>query len=204
MTAEEIEARMTFIIEQHATLVEADVRFNRQIASLIESDARIAVKIEELADADARVGAKIEELADADARLGVKIEELAAFDARLGTKIEELAEADARLGAKIEELAASDARLGVKIDALVDIQAKSDLRLSRVEAALRTVVGTLTIIDGRMDDWERMRRDSDARMDALTAKLQELAESQKKTEERLNVFIDVLERYIREGRNGKP
>lgn len=90
-------------------------------------------------------------------------------------------------------------RLSVKIDALADMQAQSEIRLSRVEESFVLLVQVARITDERLDTLSQKMEiltEAQARTDNRMA---ELAEAQIHTEERLNALINVVDRYISRG-----
>ena len=95
----------------------------------------------------------------------------------------------------IEFLIEQQAGLTLKIDKLVDSQAmferqmeKTEPRLSRLEDAFVMLVQVV--------------RNTDERVDTLGERMEALAQAQMHTDERLTVLINIVERYIAEGRNG--
>ncbi|MCI0487244.1 MAG: hypothetical protein L0229_11665 [Blastocatellia bacterium] len=83
-----------------------------------------------------------------------------------------------------------------KIDILADFQAGAEARISRLEEAFAMLVQLARIADERIDT-------TDEKVEALNEKFDAMMEAHKNTEERLNAFIAVLERYMAERRNGK-
>ncbi len=88
-------------------------------------------------------------------------------------------------------------RIENSIRALEESQTKSDARISRLEGA---IVGIVNVLDRVTIAQER----TDAQMKELTIKVDAIAQAQAQTDERLNALINTVERYISEGRNGKP
>src|SRR2546430_6743954 len=74
---------------------------------------------------------------------------------------------------------------------------KAESRISRLGGA---VVGVVNLIDRLTNAQER----TDASVNELAIRMNELADSQKRTDDRLNILINSVERYISEARNGKP
>jgi hypothetical protein len=61
-------------------------------------------------------------------------------------------------------------------------------------------VGVVNLIDRLTKTQER----TEASISELATRMNELADSQKRTDDRINVLINSVERYISEGRNGQP
>ena len=80
-------------------------------------------------------------------------------------------------------------RVEESIRELKEAQANADKRIENLESAF---VGLFNIV---METAKAQKE--------LTEKVDKLAEAQAQTEERLNIFITTVERYISEGRNGK-
>ena len=83
-----------------------------------------------------------------------------------------------------------------KVDIPADFQAGAEARISRLEEAFAMLVQLAKIADERIDTL-------DEKFEAMTDNFNALTDAQKNTEERLNSFIAILERYIAEGRKGK-
>jgi predicted nucleic acid-binding Zn-ribbon protein len=79
-------------------------------------------------------------------------------------------------------------RLSEKVDKLTEVQAQNESRTKQLEESFLVLVQLATNMDERMDT-------ADERMHALT-------EAQRQTDERLSAFINAVERYISERRNG--
>ena len=103
----------------------------------------------------------------------------------MNRKMEFIIEQQAQFVADIQELHANQKRIQTA-------QEEMNVKHNHLTEALTTVVGMV----GRL---------SQGQEEEIKTELIELATAQKRTDERLNIFIDVLERYISEGRNGhKP
>lgn len=76
------------------------------------------------------------------------------------------------------------------MELLREAQAKGESRISRLEGAFVTLFNTVSKMSDTVGELSKSQRN--------------LIESQARTDERLNSLINVVERYISEGRNGKP
>ncbi len=78
---------------------------------------------------------------------------------------------------------------------------------SRLTDAMTTVVGLVGKIaeaqDRMAQEQERMAKEMAESQKRTDEKFAELATAQAETDERLNIFINVVERYINERRNGQ-
>jgi hypothetical protein len=117
-------------------------------------------------------------------------------DEELQRKIEFIIEQQAQFTGDMQLLKESQVRLTAKVDTLTEIQANSETRLGRVEDSFVLLVQMAKLTDERLDILTN-------KTDTLSEKMEALAEAQRHTDERLNTFIEILERYISEGRNGK-
>jgi predicted KAP-like P-loop ATPase len=90
-------------------------------------------------------------------------------------RIEFIIEQQAQFSADIQQLKETQIRAQEQIDTLREAQVQAEARASRVEEAIIRLVNVV----------------------------ERLADAQTQTDERLNVFINVVERYMSEGRNGK-
>ncbi len=88
-------------------------------------------------------------------------------------------------------------RIENSIRALEESQTKSDARISRLEGAIIGIVNVLDRITIAQEELAEAQKRTDA-------KVSKLIEAQAQTDERLNALINTVERYISEGRNGKP
>jgi hypothetical protein len=90
-------------------------------------------------------------------------------------RIEFIIEQQAQFSVDIQQLKETQIRAQEQIDTLREAQVQAEVRASRVEEAIIRLVNVV----------------------------ERLADAQTQTDERLNVFINVVERYMSEGRNGK-
>ena len=96
---------------------------------------------------------------------------------------------DEEMRRRMEFIIEQQAQFAVNIEQLREAQRDSEARLGRLGGA---VVAVVDIVGRLTQGLERTDRNV-----AL------LAEAQLRTDERLNAFITVVERYISRGRNGK-
>ena len=76
------------------------------------------------------------------------------------------------------------------MELLREVQAKGESRIPRLEGAFVTLYNTVSKLSDTVGEMSQSQRN--------------LIESQSRTDERLNSLINVVERYISKGRNGKP
>ena len=89
------------------------------------------------------------------------------------------------------------ARASVKIDALADVQKNAEDRWSHTEESIRALLSIAEI-------HEREITTVGQGLERLTKEILKLGETTQATDDRLNVLINIVERHISEGRNGKP
>jgi hypothetical protein len=178
------------LVESHALLVQMVRNHEERLDDLNASHNR-------LIENDERLGARLVEIAEgqreSDERLGAGIEEMRA----------EAAERTKRLDARFEEVFGMHVQLmerasntDYRLDRLELARAENDEHWGRFTEAQALLVQMIRNHDERLD----MSVESDER---LTAKFAEMLDTHRHTEERLDAFITVLERYISEDRNGK-
>ncbi len=83
------------------------------------------------------------------------------------------------------------------MELLREVQAKGESRISRLEGALVTLFNTVSKMSDTVGDLS-------GSVGELSKAHMELTAAQARTDELLNTLINVVERYISEGRNGKP
>lgn len=103
---------------------------------------------------------------------------------------------------KVEFILEQQARFAVKVDTLADIHANSETRLARLEESFALLVQMAKLTDERQDAADRQITRLAEKVNTLVEKMEELAETQKNSDERLNTLIGIFERYISEGRDG--
>ena len=97
---------------------------------------------------------------------------------------------------KVEFIVNQQAQFSADIQHLKELHAQSEARMTRIE---ETILVLHQDTDARIN---AMAEDTNAKFAALVDSHMRLLESQTRTDERLNSFINVVERYISEGRNG--
>ncbi len=101
---------------------------------------------------------------------------------------------EARSSAKIDAL-------GEKVEALADVQKGADERWTRTEEGIRALLSIAEIHEREIANLGQTMNDNSRKTDERIAAL---SENGRATDERLNALINVVERQISEGRNGKP
>jgi hypothetical protein len=97
---------------------------------------------------------------------------------------------------KMEFIVNQQAQFTVDIQQLRESQGKLTDAVIGVVGIVGKLAERVDGLAGRMEEIAEAQKHTDAT-------LAELAEAQAETDERLNVFINVVERYISEGRNGR-
>ena len=87
---------------------------------------------------------------------------------------------------KIEFIIGQQAQFSVGIKRLKELHTQAESRMTRMENII-----------------VKLYKDTDAKFNALIDSQMRLVESQGRTDERLNAFVNVVERYISGGRDGK-
>jgi chromosome segregation ATPase len=122
---------------------------------------------------------------------------------------------------KVEFIVSQQAQFSADIQQLKELHAQAEARMTRME---RIIVGLHEDTDARFNAlaedtnakfsalvdsqmrldarFNALAEDTNAKFNALVDSQVRLNESQARTDERLNSFINVVERYISEGRNG--
>ncbi len=93
-----------------------------------------------------------------------------------------------------------------KVEFIVNQQAQFSADIQHLKELNAQAIERMTQADVRMTRMEgiilAVHEDTNAKFAALVDSHMRLLESQTRTDERLNSFINVVERYISEGRNG--
>ncbi len=107
----------------------------------------------------------------------------------------------------------NDDKIKKQMEFILNQQAQHDANIGRLEeknAQLQDIVGRLAIttaaglaalVEAQLKTEENISTLTE-RTGSLTEKMTALAEAQAQTDDRLNTFINVVERQISEGRNG--
>ena len=98
---------------------------------------------------------------------------------------------------KMEFIVEHQAQFAVNIQKLEEMHSRAAERTGELEGAIVTIVNLV----GKLAEGQERLAEGEARADA---RLAELADSQKRTDERLNAFIVLVERYITNGRGDHP
>jgi hypothetical protein len=108
--------------------------------------------------------------------------------------MEFIVEQEARTSAKLNALAQSQAEAKKEAD---ERWARADERWARTEESIRTLLSIAKI-------HEREIGGLGEQIGGLSEQIASLTEAGRATDERLNVLINIVDRHISEGRNGKP
>ncbi len=104
----------------------------------------------------------------------------------------------------MEFIVEQQAKSSAKIDALADAQKGADERLTRSEERwTRTEEGIRALLS-IAEIHEREITTVSQGIQKLSQEIMNLGETTRNTDERLNALINIVERQISEGRNGKP
>ena len=96
---------------------------------------------------------------------------------------------------KMEFIVEQQAQFVVDIQKLFEVQKEMNVKHNHLTETLTTIVGMVGRLSQGQEELAAAQKRTDERVDLLAGKLDE-------TNERMNIFIDVLERYII-NRNGK-
>lgn len=111
----------------------------------------------------------------------------------------------------MEFIVAQQAQTFAKIDALADAHRATDDRWARTEEGIRALLSIAEIHEREVAaqgeqiaaQGEQIAAQSE-QIAAHTQQILGLGKATRNTDERLNVLINIVERQISEGRNGKP
>lgn len=96
------------------------------------------------------------------------------------------------------------AQASAKIDALADAQKGADERWTRTEEGIRALLSIAQIHEREIESLGEKIAAVSENGRATDERIAALSENGRATDERLNALINVVERQISEGRNGKP
>lgn len=97
---------------------------------------------------------------------------------------------------KVEFIVSQQAQFSADIQELKELHVQAEARMTRMEKVI------LAVHEDTNARINALVEDTNAKFDALVDSHMRLAESQARTDERLNSFINIVERYISEGQNG--
>lgn len=103
--------------------------------------------------------------------------------AQLTVKVDKLTD-------RVDDIAKNVGKLAEAQVRLAEAQLRDEGRVSQLEDSFRMLV--------------QLARNTDERLDAMNGRLDILTNAQAETDRRLGDFITAVERYITEGRNGRP
>ncbi len=97
---------------------------------------------------------------------------------------------------QVEFIVSQQAQFSADIQRLNELHEQADVRLTRLE---KIIVGLHQDTENKLN---ALAEDTNAKFNALIDSQMRLVESQAKADERFDAFVNVVERYISEGRNG--
>ncbi|HEV2707422.1 MAG TPA: hypothetical protein VGV59_16010 [Pyrinomonadaceae bacterium] len=95
----------------------------------------------------------------------------------------------------MEFILKQQANFAVNIEKLTGVMEQADARMTRLEGAFVGIFNMMT-------ETAKAQKILTEQVSDLSVQVIELKSAQAHTDERLNAFINVVERYISEGRNG--
>ena len=116
-------------------------------------------------------------------------EQTAAGEDATQRKIEIILDQQAQLAARVGQLSDTVDKLSGTVDSLSDTVDKLSDKVDRTAGSITNLLAVAEIQAGEIND--------------LTQAVRAVDERQRHTDERLNVLINTVERFIGEGRNGK-
>ena len=94
---------------------------------------------------------------------------------------------------KMEFIVEQQAKFAADIEIMREVQAADSRRFSDALIGTLAIVGNLTKAQTRTEEKVELLADAQTRTDGS---IKQLTEAQKSTDQRLNIFINVVERYI--------
>ena len=104
----------------------------------------------------------------------------------------------------MEFIVEQQAQTFAKIDALAEAQGAANDRWTRTEEGIRSLLTIAEIHEREIADQGKQIASQGEQIAAHTQQILGLGQATRNTDERLNVLINIVERQISEGRNGKP
>jgi predicted nucleic acid-binding Zn-ribbon protein len=111
---------------------------------------------------------------------------------------------DEEMKKAMEFIVNQQAQSSAKIDALADAQRAADERWTRTEEGIRALLSIAEIHEREINTLGHQVSSLSQEISNLGGEISNLSETTRATDERLNVLINVVEKQLREGRNGKP
>lgn len=96
----------------------------------------------------------------------------------------------------MEFILEQQAKTDVRLDVLAVVQERSERKWDRTEEGIRALLSIAEIHEREIGSHERQ-------ITAQSEQILSLSETTRSTDERLNALINIVERQISEGRNGK-
>jgi len=104
----------------------------------------------------------------------------------------------------MEFIVNQQAQSSAKIDALADAQRAADERWTRTEEGIRALLSIAEIHEREINTLGHQVSSLGQEISNLGGEISNLSETTRATDQRLNVLINVVEKQLREDRNGKP
>ena len=193
MTNEELERKMEFIVEHQA-------QFASDIQQLGDAQARTEqnlVRTEQVVSGLANVvdqGLRVtqEGFRDVNAKIDVLVNSQIALTQAQSRTEENLKNTDAKIDALVDSQIA-----------LTEAQSRTDENLKRTDENLKRTDENLKRTDENLKRTDENLKDVNAKIEALTQAQSRTEENINRTGENLKNLIALVDRYLREGRNGE-
>jgi predicted nucleic acid-binding Zn-ribbon protein len=111
---------------------------------------------------------------------------------------------DEEMKKAMEFIVNQQAQSSAKIDALADAQRAADERWTRTEEGIRALLSIAEIHEREINTLGHQVSSLSQEISNLGGEISNLSETTRATDEHLNVLINVVEKQLKEGRNGKP